>query len=183
MIKTRCKWVNDNPLMIKYHDEEWGKPLYDDKKLFEYMILDAFQAGLSWNTVINKRDNFKKAFDNFNANKIAKYNAKDIKKLLNDKGIIRNRAKINSTVINAQKFLEIQKKYGSFSKYIWKFVNHNPINNNFSNISQLPPKTLISNEMSNDLKEKGFKFVGSTICYAFMQACGMVNDHTIDCFR
>ena len=179
----RCKWVGNNPLMIKYHDEEWGKPLHNDQRLFEYMILDAFQAGLSWSTIINKRENFEKAFDNFNAEKISRYALKDVKRLLNDPGIIRNKLKISATITNAKKFLEIQKEFGSFDKYIWGFVNHKPIKNKFKDLKELPSKTIISDKMSINLKEMGFKFVGSTICYAFMQACGMVNDHSISCFR
>ncbi len=179
----RCPWVNDNPLMIKYHDTEWGKPLHDDTKLFEYMVLDAFQAGLSWNTIINKRKNFEKAFDNFNAIKIAKYSEKDFERLINDSGIIRNKQKIRATITNAQKFLEIQKEFGTFSEYIWKFVGGKPIKNKIRSVKDYPSKTEVSDTMSLDLKKRGFKFVGSTICYAFMQAAGMVNDHSIDCFR
>ncbi|MDO8537960.1 MAG: DNA-3-methyladenine glycosylase I [archaeon] len=179
----RCQWVGENPLMQKYHDLEWGKPLHDDRKLFEFFVLDAFQAGLSWSTVINKRKNFEKAFHNFDAKKIAKYSQKDVKRLLSDAGIIRNRLKIEATIINAQKFLEIKNEFGSFDKFIWKFSNGKPIQNNFKKLSQLPSKTKLSDEMSEELKEKGFRFVGSTICYAFMQASGMVNDHSIECFR
>lgn len=179
----RCPWVGNNPLMIKYHDLEWGKPLHDDTKLFEYMVLDAFQAGLSWNTIINKRKNFEKAFDNFNAIKIAKYSEKDFERLINDSGIIRNKQKIRATITNAQKFLEIQKEFGTFSEYIWKFVGGKPIKNKIRSVKDYPSKTEVSDTMSIDLKKRGFKFVGSTICYAFMQAAGMVNDHSIDCFR
>lgn len=179
----RCPWVGSNPLMIKYHDLEWGKPLHDDTKLFEYMVLDAFQAGLSWNTIINKRKNFEKAFDNFNAIKIAKYSEKDFERLINDSGIIRNKQKIRATITNAQKFLEIQKEFGTFSEYIWKFVGGKPIKNKIRSVKDYPSKTEVSDTMSIDLKKRGFKFVGSTICYAFMQAAGMVNDHSIDCFR
>jgi len=183
-MKTRCQWAgNKNPLMIEYHDKEWGVPVHDDKILFEYLILDTFQAGLSWETILNKRENFRKAFDNFNAEKIAKYTDKDKRRLLNNAGIIRNRLKIDSAIINANKFLEIQKEFGSFNKYIWQFTNHKTINNKFKALKELPAKTKESDEMSKALKEKGFKFVGSTICYAFMQASGMVNDHTTDCFR
>ena len=157
--------------------------MHDDKILFEYLILDTFQAGLSWETILNKRENFRKAFDNFNAEKIAKYTDKDKRRLLNNAGIIRNRLKIDSAIINANKFLEIQKEFGSFNKYIWQFTNHKTINNKFKALKELPAKTKESDEMSKALKEKGFKFVGSTICYAFMQASGMVNDHTTDCFR
>ena len=180
---NRCQWVGENPLMQKYHDLEWGKPLHDDRKLFEFFVLDAFQAGLSWSTVINKRKNFEKAFHNFDAKKIAKYSQKDVKRLLKDAGIIRNRLKIEATIINAQKFLEIKKEFGSFDKFIWKFVKAKPIQNNYKKLSDLPSKTILSDQMSEELKARGFKFVGSTICYAFMQAAGMVNDHSIECFR
>ena len=180
---TRCEWPGDNELSIEYHDREWGVPLHDDNLLFEYLILDAFQAGLSWQTILNKRKNFKKAFHNFNAKKISKYSEKDKSRLLNDAGIIRNRLKINSAITNAQKFLEIQKEFGSFDKYVWQFTNHKTINNKFKNLSNLPAKTKESEKMSEDLKKRGFKFCGPTICYAFMQAAGMVNDHTTNCFR
>jgi len=180
---TRCEWPGDNELSIEYHDREWGVPLHDDNLLFEYLILDAFQAGLSWQTILNKRKNFKKAFHNFNAKKISKYSEKDKSRLLNDAGIIRNHLKINASITNAQKFLEVQKEFGSFDKYIWQFTNNKTINNEFKNISDLPAKTEESEKMSEDLKKRGFKFCGPTICYAFMQAAGMVNDHTINCFR
>ncbi len=183
MEKTRCPWVNSNPLMIEYHDKEWGTPLHDDKKLFEYLILDAFQAGLSWNTIINKRENFNKAFDNFNAEKVAKYTEQDYERLMQDAGIIRNKLKIKAAIINAQKFQEVQKEFGSFNKYIWQFTNHKTINNKVKTIKDYQSKTKESDAMSKDLLSRGFKFVGSTICYAFMQACGMVNDHSVDCFR
>lgn len=181
--KKTCPWPSNNPLMIKYHDEEWGVPLHDDKKLFEFIILDAFQAGLSWNTIINKRKNFRKAFDNFNANKIAKYDAKKIKELLNDEGIIRNKMKINATVKNAKAYLEIKKEFGSFDKYIWQFTKGKTIDNRLSDLKKMPVTSKESDEMSRDLKKRGFAFAGSTICYAFMQAAGMVNDHLTYCFR
>ena len=181
--KKSCPWPSANPLMIKYHDEEWGVPLHDDKKLFEFIILDAFQAGLSWNTIINKRKNFRKAFDNFNANKIAKYDAKKIKELLNDEGIIRNKMKINATVQNAKAYLEIKKEFGSFDKYIWQFTKGKTIDNKLSDLKKMPVTSKESDEMSKDLKSRGFAFVGSTICYAFMQAAGMVNDHLTYCYR
>lgn len=179
----RCPWTSTNPLMINYHDEEWGVPLHDDRKLFEYIILDAFQAGLSWNTIINKRKNFKKAFDNFNAAKIAKYDSKKINELLKNEGIIRNKMKINATVQNAKAFLKIKKEFGSFDKYIWQFTNGKTTDNNLSDLKKIPVKSKESDAMSKDLKERGFSFVGSTICYAFMQAAGMVNDHLNYCFR
>jgi len=179
----RCLWPKENELMIKYHDEEWGVPLHDDKKLFEFLVLDAFQAGLSWEIILKKRENFRKAFNNFDAIKISKYNNKNIERLMNDAGIIRNRLKIESTIINAQKFLEIKKEFGSFDKYIWQFTDYKTIKNKWKSIKNLPSKSKESDAMSLNLKKIGFKFVGSTICYAFMQAAGMVNDHTIDCFR
>src|SRR3989344_5012746 len=183
MNKTRCAWPGTNELMIKYHDEEWGVPLHDDRKLFEFLVLDAFQAGLSWQTIINKRKNFEKAFHNFDAEKIAKYNEEDFQRLMEDAGIIRNKLKIRATITNAQKFLEVQKEFGSFDKYIWQFTNYKTIRNKWKSVKELPAKTKESDLMSEDLRKKGFKFVGSTICYAFMQASGMVNDHTSDCFR
>ena len=180
---TRCEWPGNNELSINYHDKEWGVPLHDDNSLFEYLILDTFQAGLSWQTILNKRKNFQKAFHNFNAKKISKYSEKDKSRLLNDSGIIRNKLKINASIINAQKFLEVQKEFGSFDKYIWQFTNYKTIHNKFRTLSNLPSKTEESEKMSEDLKKRGFKFCGPTICYAFMQATGMVNDHTINCFR
>jgi len=183
MEKKRCEWVGKSQLMIKYHDKEWGKPEHDDNKLFEHLILDTFQAGLSWQIIINKRENFRKAFHNFNPNKISRYNEKDIEKLINNPGIIRNKLKIHASVNNAKKFLEIQKEFKSFDNYIWQFTNHKVINNNFKKLIELPAKTKEAEEMSKDLKKRGFKFVGPTICYAFMQAIGMANDHTTDCFR
>jgi DNA-3-methyladenine glycosylase I len=184
--KKRCSWPGKEEkesLMIKYHDEEWGVPVHDDKIHFEYLILDSFQAGLSWKTILNKRENFRKAFHNFDHVKISKYTDKDVERLINDAGIIRNRLKIKGAIINAQKFLEIQKEFGSFDKYIWQFTNQNTIHNNFKELKELPAKTRESDEMSKDLKKRGFKFVGPTICYAYMQGAGMVNDHVVDCFR
>jgi len=179
----RCQWPGDNALMIEYHDMEWCVELHQDQKLFEFLLLDAFQAGLSWQIVLNKRKNFKKAFSNFNPSKISKYTQKDINRLLKDKGIIRNRLKIQASIVNSQKFLEIKKEFGSFDKYIWQFVNYKPIYNKFKKLTDIPAKSVESDKMSEDLKKRGFKFAGSTICYAFMQAAGMVNDHIIDCFR
>ncbi len=169
--------------MIRYHDEEWGIPLHDDRKLFEFLVLDAFQAGLNWSIILNKRENFRKAFYNFDSAKIVKYTANDVKRLMNDVGIIRNRLKIEATITNAKKFLEIQKEFGSFDKYIWQFTNHKTIKNKFKELKDIPSSSKESEAMSNDLKKRGFKFVGSTICYAFMQAAGMVNDHLNYCFR
>ncbi len=179
----RCPWVNENPLMIDYHDKEWGTPLHEDKKLFEFLILDAFQAGLSWNTIINKRENFKKALDNFDYKKISQYTEKDYERLMQDAGIIRNKLKVRATIINAREFLKVQKEFGSFDKYIWQFTNHKTINNDIKTMKDYQAKTIESDTMSKDLLNRGFKFVGSTICYAFMQASGMVNDHSENCFR
>lgn len=169
--------------MIKYHDFEWGVPLHDDQKLFEFLMLEGAQAGLSWETILNKRENYRGAFDNFNPNKIAKYTDKDVKSLLNNAGIVRNKLKIKSVITNAQLFLDIQKEFGSFDKYIWGFTNHKTINNKVRTIKDYQSRSLESDAMAKELKKRGFKFVGSTICYAHMQATGMVNDHTIDCFR
>ena len=178
----RCKWATSKE-MIKYHDKEWGLPIRSDRKLFEMLILEGAQAGLSWSTILKRRKTYKKAFDNFDAKKISKYKSKDIKRLLNDEGIIRNKLKVAATILNAKKFLKIKKEFGSFEKYIWSFVNHKPIQNKFNSIKEIPANTKESNDMSNDLKKRGFKFVGTTICYAFMQAVGMVNDHVVNCFR
>lgn len=169
--------------MIAYHDKEWGVPLHDDRKLFEFMVLDAFQAGLSWSTILRKRENFRKAFDNFDVNKIAKYDAKKVAKLLKDEGIIRNRLKIAATITNAKAFKEVQKEFGSFDSYIWQFVKGKPLINKHRTIRTIPASSKESDRMSMELKKRGFKFVGTTICYAFMQAAGMINDHTVDCFR
>ena len=182
-MKHRCTWSNNNPYNIKYHDEEWGVPVHDDKKLFEFLLLDAFQAGLSWVTILKKRENFKKAFDNFDYNKIAEYKNDKVEELMNNAGIIRNKLKINATINNAQAFLKVQKEFGTFDKYIWQFVNHKTIINSFKTWKEIPVTSKESDTMSKDLKKRGFKFVGSTICYAFMQAAGMVNDHEITCFR
>lgn len=182
MIK-RCAWVSDDELYIQYHDREWGVPQHDDQKLFELLILEGAQAGLSWYTILKKRENYRQAFDNFEAKKIAGYDNKKIQELLNNQGIVRNHLKIESTVRNAKAILEIQKNYGSFNQYIWSFVGGKPIVNKFNELKDIPAKTDISDKMSKNLKKQGFNFVGSTICYAFMQAVGMVNDHTVDCFR
>jgi DNA-3-methyladenine glycosylase I len=180
--KPRCAWISD-PLMQKYHDEEWGVPLHDDRKLFEFMVLDAFQAGLSWKTVLNKRENFRKAFDNFDPVKISRYDDKKYNALLQDAGIIRNRAKIRGTIENSKAFLNVREEFGSFDHYIWSFVEGKPIVNRWISLSELPARTELSDRMSKDLTKRGFKFAGSTICYAFMQAAGLVNDHVTDCFR
>jgi len=178
----RCEWAKSKE-MIKYHDKDWGLPVRYDRKLFEMLILEGAQAGLSWSTILKRRKTYKKAFNNFNVKKISKYNDEDVKRLLNDKGIIRNKLKIESAIINAKHFLKIQKEFGSFEKYIWGFTNGKTIKNKFNSIIEIPANTKESNVMSNDLKKRGFKFVGTTICYAFMQAVGMVNDHVVDCFR
>jgi DNA-3-methyladenine glycosylase I len=169
--------------MIEYHDKEWGVPMHDDRKLFELLILEGVQAGLNWETVLKKRENYRKALHDFDPVKIARYGKEDVKRLLSNSGIIRNRLKIEAAIINANKFLEIQNQFGSFDQYIWQFVGGNPIKNKFRSLSELPAKTRESEAMSKDLKRRGFKFAGSTICYAFMQAVGMVNDHMVNCFR
>jgi len=181
--KIRCGWSTNDPLYIKYHDEEWGVPLHDDQKLFEMLILEGAQAGLSWLTVLRKRENYRQAFDNFDAEKIARYDEKRIQVLLQNPGIIRNRLKVRAAVTNAQAYLKIQEEFGSFDTYIWQFVNGTPITNSFKQLSEIPAKTKESDAMSRDLLKRGFKFVGSTICYAHMQATGMVNDHVVSCFR
>ena len=180
---TRCKWCEKDPLYTKYHDTEWGVPIFDDKKIFEFLLLETFQAGLSWITILKKREQFRNAFNNFNYEKIANYSNKKLEKLMLNPNIIRNKLKINAAKTNAISFLKIQKEFGTFSKYIWGFIDGNPIQNNFSSINELPKNSEISNQISTDLKKRGFKFIGSTIIYSQMQAMGMVNDHTIKCFR
>ena len=184
MVKSqnRCTWAQ-GPEMIKYHDSEWAIPVHNDKKLFEMLILEGAQAGLSWSTILKRRKTYRVAFDNFDPKIISKYTQKDIARLLSDEGIIRNRLKIKSTINNAQKFLEVQQKFGSFEKYLWGFVEGKPIKNNFAKHSDVPPSTKLSDQISKDLKKRGFSFVGSTIIYAYLQAVGIVNDHTKDCFR
>ncbi|WP_338732635.1 DNA-3-methyladenine glycosylase I [Mangrovimonas cancribranchiae] len=183
MEKHRCGWCVGDPLYEAYHDNEWGVPVYDDDTLFEFLILETFQAGLSWITVLKKRDNFRKAFDDFDYKKIAQYGQGKIDELLQDAGIIRNKLKVRATVTNAQAFIEIQEEFGSFSKYIWNFVDGKPITNAWKNYKDAPATTTLSDTLSKDLKKRGFKFVGSTVIYAHMQATGMVNDHEVDCFR
>jgi DNA-3-methyladenine glycosylase I len=178
----RC-WNVDKALYIKYHDEEWGVPVHDDQKLFEFLVLDGFQAGLSWWLILERREMFRAAFDGFDPAKVAKYTAKDIELLMKVPGVIKNRAKISATITNAQQFLKVQKEYGSFDKFIWQFVHGKTIQNAFKDFSEMPAETELSNVMSGELKKRGFKFVGPTICYAFMQAAGLVNDHLVDCFR
>ena len=180
--RIRCGWATAEP-SIAYHDAEWGVPQHDDRVLFEFLILEGAQAGLSWTTILNKRKNYRRAFDRFNAQKVARYDARKVKQLLADAGIVRNRLKIAAAIQNAKAFLAVQKEFGSFDAYIWGFVGGKPIRNTRKSIKELPARTSESDAMSKDLLKRGFKFVGSTICYAFMQAVGMVNDHTTDCFR
>lgn len=181
MQNNDCTWPGNDELMRTYHDTEWGVPLHDDKKLFEFMVLDAFQAGLSWKTILHKRENFRQAFDDFDMEKIALYDEDKIQELMNDTSIIRNQAKIRAAVGNAKAFLQTQKEFGTFDKYIWKFTGGKTIDNHFKTLAELPAKSAESDAMSKDLLKRGFKFVGSTICYAFMQAAGMVNDHLDGC--
>ena len=183
MIKTRCNWAGSNPLYCAYHDQEWGVPLHDDRTLFEFLILEGAQAGLNWITILKKRVAYRIAFDNFDAERIARYDENKIESLLQDTGIVRNRLKVQSAVTNAQQFLAVQKEFGSFDIFIWKFVDGVPKQNNWRSLAEIPATTPQSDAMSKVLKQRGFKFVGSTICYAFMQATGMVNDHTVDCYR
>jgi DNA-3-methyladenine glycosylase I len=182
-MKVRCAWSGRNPLYIEYHDKEWGIPVHDDRKLLEMLILEGAQAGLSWITILRKRENYRNAYDNFEAKKIARYDQKKIKQLLANEGIVRNKLKIGASISNAKSFLEIQKEFGSFDAYIWQFVGGKPMRMSPSSLKDIPATTQESDAISKDLKKRGFKFVGSTICYAFMQAVGMVDDHTQDCFR
>ena len=180
--RVRCAWAS-NELAVRYHDEEWGVPVHDDRTLFEFLILEGAQAGLSWNTILNKRENYRAAFDRFDAARVARYDRKKIQQLLRDPGIVRNKLKIASTVANAKAFLRVQEEFGSFDRYIWQFVGGKPQVNKRKSLGQVPASTAESDAMSKDLKRRGFNFVGSTICYAFMQAVGMVNDHVVECFR
>ena len=182
-VKSRCEWGTVSQLYIDYHDNEWGVPVHDDRMLFEFLVLEGAQAGLSWETVLKKRENYRKAFSDFGPVKVSRYGAKKIETLLGNKGIIRNRLKIASAINNAKRFLEVRKEFGTFDAYIWQFVNGKPITNRFKSVQELPATTKESDAMSKDLKKRGFKFVGPTICYAHMQATGMVNDHVVDCFR
>ena len=181
--KNRCKWCTENPIYKEYHDKEWGVPVYNDKKIFESLMLETFQAGLSWITILKKRENFRKAFSKFDYKKIAKYSEKKMEKLTRDASIIRHKKKIIATKNNAISFIKIQKEFGSFSKYIWKFVDGKPIQNNFMFHSKIPTRTKLSKKISDDLKKRGFQFVGETMIYGYMQAIGIVNDHTTNCFR
>ena len=180
-MKRRCDWASEEP-NTSYHDKEWGRPQHDDQKLFEFLILEGAQAGLSWTTILKRREGYRKAFSNFDAKKVAKYDQKKIESLLQDDSIIRNRLKVTSAVNNAKQFLKVQQEFDSFDKYIWGFVNHKPLKNKFKKLSEIPASTTISEKMSKDLRKRGFNFVGPTICYALMQAIGMVNDHTSGCF-
>jgi DNA-3-methyladenine glycosylase I len=180
---TRCAWSLGSELYMAYHDHEWGVPVHDDRRLFEFIVLEGAQAGLSWSTVLNKRENYRKAFDGFNPKKVARYTPKRVEKLLQNAGIIRNRMKIESAIGNARAFLAVQKEFGSFDAYIWGFVDGKPVQNRWKTIKDVPPRTPLSDRISADLKKRGFRFVGSTIVYAHMQATGMVNDHLVGCFR
>ncbi|HEQ71623.1 MAG TPA: DNA-3-methyladenine glycosylase I [Spirochaetia bacterium] len=180
--RPRC-WPTDDPLLIRYHDREWGTPLHHDRKLFEFLVLEGFQAGLSWMTILRKRENFRNAFDHFDFNLVGRYGKRKIDALLEDPGIIRNRLKIQAAVTNARAFLEVRREFGTFNRYIWKFTGGKPIHNRFRSLSELPPRTELSDTIAADLKRRGFQFTGSTIVYAHMQATGMVNDHLVDCFR
>lgn len=182
MEKIRCGWCEKDDLYRKYHDEEWGRPVYDDETIFEFLILESFQAGLSWYTILSKRENFRKAFDYFDYRKMAVYSDMKIEELMNNAGIIRNRLKIKAAVTNAQKFMEVQAEFGSFSQYIWGFIDGKPVDNKPKSLSEVPATTEISDAISKDLKKRGFKFVGSTVIYAHMQATGMINDHIESCF-
>jgi len=179
----RCPWCGTDELYVKYHDEEWGVPVHDDHKHFEFLVLESAQAGLNWLTILRKRENYRLAYDNFDANKVANYDENKVNELLNNAGIIRNRRKIEASINNAKHFLEIQKEFGSFDHYIWSFVNHQPIKNQWQNTSHVPAITELSDQVSKDLKKRGFKFLGSTIMYAHMQAIGLINDHLTTCFR
>lgn len=183
MNKSGCGWEGKEEIYVKYHDEEWGVPVRDDARQFEFLILETFQAGLSWITILRKRENFRKAFDNFDYKKIALYNEEKIQSLLEDEGIIRNRLKIRATVSNAQAFMKVQEEFGSFTDYIWGFVNHKPINEKRKTLKEIPATSELSDKLSKDLKKRGFKFVGSTVVYAHLQATGIINDHLVDCFR
>jgi DNA-3-methyladenine glycosylase I len=182
-MKKRCKWAGSDPLYVKYHDREWGVPVHDDRLLFEFLILEGAQAGLSWITILRKRPNYRRAFDRFDPKKIARYTPAKIRRLLADPGIVRNRLKVESAVTNARAFLQVVRTFGSFDRYLWSFVGGQPIRHAWKSMKQLPARTAASDALSKDLKKRGFRFVGSTICYAFMQAVGMVNDHEVGCFR
>jgi DNA-3-methyladenine glycosylase I len=179
----RCDWSLGHPVMIKYHDTEWGVPVHDDRKLFEFIVLDGAQAGLSWRTILLRREGYRRAFHNFDVKTVARYGAKDERRLLNDAGIIRNKLKVRSAIVNAQKLLEVQEEFGTFDRYIWQFAGGKMRVNRFRSMKEIPATSKVSDAMSKDMRQRGFTFVGSTICYAFMQAAGMVNDHIVTCFR
>jgi len=180
---ARCAWAGQDPLYIAYHDDEWGVPVHDDRTLFEFLILEGAQAGLSWSTILKKRKNYRQAFDNFDAAKVARYDAKRVRRLLANPGIVRNRLKIASAVRNARSFLAVQEEFGSFAAYLWRFVDGTPIRNAWQSLAEVPARSSVSDALSKDLARRGFGFVGSTICYAYLQAVGLVNDHLVDCFR
>jgi len=183
-MKDRCPWVSlENPLMLEYHDKEWGVPVHNDRKMFEFLVLEGAQAGLSWSTILNKRENYRRAFASFDPKKVASFDGRMVRKLLADPGIVRNRRKVESAISNASAFLEVQSEYGSFDSYIWSFVDGEPIQNRWKSLSQIPVTSPEAKKMSADLVKRGFRFVGPTICYSHMQAVGMVNDHLVDCFR
>ncbi|MFX0013266.1 MAG: DNA-3-methyladenine glycosylase I [Promethearchaeota archaeon] len=182
MVK-RCEWASSDPLMVSYHDKEWGVPVHDDRELFEFLILEGAQAGLSWSAILNRRESYRKAFADFDVHKVANFSEIDFKRIIQNPGIIRNRLKINSAINNAHQFIKVQEEYGSFDQYIWFFVDYKPINNRFKKLADIPASTELSTIISKDLKKRGFNFIGPTICYAYMQAIGIVNDHLIDCFR
>jgi DNA-3-methyladenine glycosylase I len=182
-VKKRCEWCGSDPLYVAYHDDEWGVPTHDDRRLFEFLILEGAQAGLSWLTILKKRDNYRKAFHDFDWNRIARYSQRDVERLLSDPGIVRNRLKIEAAIRNAQGVLNIREEYGSLDAFLWRYVDGVSVQNAWKSSAEAPSQTMASDRMSRDLKRRGFNFVGSTICYAFMQAVGMVNDHTTDCFR
>ena len=182
-LRERCPWAGDDPLMVAYHDREWGVPLHDDQQLFEFLVLEGAQAGLSWSTILRKRENYRKAFEGFDPERLAGYGQRDVDRLLADAGIVRNRLKIAAAITNARAFLDVQSEFGSFDVYLWRFVDGRPVQNHFTDESEMPANTSVSDALSKDLKSRGFKFVGTTICYAHMQAVGMVNDHVTGCFR
>ncbi len=182
-MKKRCEWCGSDPMYMNYHDAEWGVPVHDDRRLFEFLVLEGAQAGLSWLTILKKRDNYRQAFHGFDPQKVARYSVTDVQRLLADPGIVRNRLKIESAIKNAQGVLTIQKEFGSFDAFIWRYVDHSPVQNAWCSLAEVPARTVESDAMSKDLKQRGFNFVGPTICYAFMQAVGMVNDHVVACFR
>ncbi len=183
MTIKRCSWAGSDPVMVDYHDREWGVPVHDDTELYEFLLLEGAQAGLSWATILNRREGYRKAFENFDVQKVALFSEDDLERLIQNPGVIRNRLKINSAINNARLFIKIQEEYGSFDQYIWGFINYQPIINRFKKLADIPASTELSTTISKALKKRGFNFVGPTICYAFMQAVGMVNDHILDCFR